>query len=93
MAADETAAEEAARLAAEGLGPTDRIIEQLVERIGGRTGISALFGEPVERGETTVIPVGRVRWFFGAGAGRGPATNDEDQAGSGSGGGGGKVLP
>lgn len=82
-----------ARQAAEKERAADRIIEQLIERISGRTGVRAVFGEPVERGDSTVVTVSRVRWFFGAGAGSAGTPGDDDEsAGSGSGGGGGVVA-
>jgi uncharacterized spore protein YtfJ len=82
-----------ARRAAEQETRTDRLLEQLVERIGGRTGVQTLFGEPVERNGITVVPVARVRWGIGAGSGTGPTSDDEpDMTGSGSGGGGGAIA-
>jgi uncharacterized spore protein YtfJ len=80
--------------AAEGAS-TDRFLDRLAERIGGRAGVQAVFGEPIERDGTTVIPVARVRWGFGGGTGTGTGTGTggdaegRPQTGSGSGGGGG----
>jgi uncharacterized spore protein YtfJ len=34
--------------------------------------IKHVYGEPVQRGDTTVIPVAQVAYGFGAGGGRGP---------------------
>jgi uncharacterized spore protein YtfJ len=78
----ETARDEATR-SIEGQR-ADQLIERLVERIGARSGVTAVFGEPIERGEVAVIPVARVRWGVGAGGG----TSEAERA-SGSGGGGG----
>jgi hypothetical protein len=90
MATDHEAMEEARR-AVEG-GATDRLLAQLADRIGGRSGVQAAFGQPIERGEVTVVPVARLRWFFGAGAGSGPVKGTEEGAlGAGSGGGGAAV--
>lgn len=65
----------------------------LVERIAGAfvqtRAASAVFGEPVERGDTTVIPVAKARWGFGGGAGRSPRASDSD---TGYGGGGGMMA-
>ena len=72
-----------ARQAAEG-GPAQQFVERIAERIGAQASVKAVFGEPVDRGDLTVIPVGRVRWGFGGGAGDGGGSD-----GSGSGGGGG----
>jgi uncharacterized spore protein YtfJ len=89
MATDRSSAVDQARQAADG-APTERLLAGLVERLGGRAGVQAVFGEPIERGELTVVPVARVRWLFGGGAGSGggPAA-DAPGSGSGSGGAGG----
>ena len=44
-------------------------IERLAERIGARAQASAVFGEPVERGGLTVIPVAKATWGVGGGSG------------------------
>jgi uncharacterized spore protein YtfJ len=63
----------------------DSFLERLAEKMGARAGASVVFGEPVERGGVTVVPVARARWGFGGGAGsRGE--------GGGSGGGGGVMV-
>jgi uncharacterized spore protein YtfJ len=67
---------------------SDQLVDRLIERIGGRAGVEAAFGTPVERGEVTVIPVARVRWAFGAGGGTPPVTPDQPVPGAGSGAGG-----
>ena len=55
----------------------------IAERLGQSASASAVFAAPVERSDTTVIPVARARYGFGAGTG-----------GEGSGGGGGvSVTP
>jgi hypothetical protein len=81
-------ARDEAQEAAEKERSTDRLVQMLVDRIGGRTGVQALFGEPVERDGITVVPVGRLRWAFGAGGGSGPMSDDSEKVGSGSGAGG-----
>lgn len=85
---------EHARHLAERDGPLDRIIEVLVERFGGRSGVHIVYGDPIERGEVTVIPVARVRWLAGAGAGGGSGgalTGTGTAEGEGAGGGGGVI--
>jgi uncharacterized spore protein YtfJ len=67
-------------------GPLRDIVAALADRVGGRVGVGAIFGDPVERDGVTVIPVGAVRWGFGGGGGRGGQDGEE---GEGSGGGGG----
>jgi uncharacterized spore protein YtfJ len=91
MTTERSIATDEARRAAEG-GLTDRFMERLVERIGGRAGVQAVFGEPIERDRLTVIPVARVRWGFGGGAGRAGDAIDRAGSGSGSGGGGGVAV-
>lgn len=59
--------------------------QRLAERVGVRAGASAVFGEPVERADLTVIPVAKATWGFGGGSG-GEAENQ------GSGGGGGALV-
>ncbi len=50
--------------------------------------------DPVERGDCTVVPVGRVssRYGFGGGSGEGPTDDDGSSTGGGGGGGGGGAL-
>jgi hypothetical protein len=69
-------------------GPFGRFLETMAERVGGKASVTAVFGEPIERGELTVIPVASVRWGFGGGGGM---SSGEEQA-SGSGGGGGAAA-
>jgi uncharacterized spore protein YtfJ len=59
----------------------------MAEKLGAYAKAATIFGEPVERGGITVIPVAKARWGFGGGAGR---RKDEDGAG---GGGGAQVTP
>jgi uncharacterized spore protein YtfJ len=61
-------------------------VERLAERVGANFGAATLFGEPVERGEVTVIPVARAAWGFGGGSG-------PEQVGGAGGGGGGASWP
>ncbi|MDQ7842313.1 MAG: spore germination protein GerW family protein [Armatimonadota bacterium] len=53
-----------------------------------RTGISAVFGEPISIDGRTVIPVASMRYAFGMGGGMGPARGEGDQVPGGGGGGG-----
>ncbi len=71
--------------------PLTGFIDRLVERVGGRASAKAVFGEPVERGGTTVIPVAKVRYAFGGGAGSG-GKEDEDTNDQGQGAGGGGMV-
>ena len=60
------------------------LVEQLTERLGTYARAETVFGEPVERGDVTIIPVAGVIGGFGGGA------NGEGQDG---GGGGGLISP
>jgi uncharacterized spore protein YtfJ len=59
------------------------LVQQVGERVGALATAKAVYGEPVERGEITVIPVARATWGFGGGSG-----GDTAQQGAGGGGGG-----
>ena len=86
MTTEVAKAVEIAREAAED-GPVDRFLDRLAERIGGRASVKAVFGEPIERGDLTVVPVARVRWGFGGGSGSSEAEAEAKASGSGGGGG------
>jgi uncharacterized spore protein YtfJ len=49
-------------------------IEQLFEKLK----VDAVFGKPVQEGETTIIPVADVAVGFGFGSGISPAAEDDD---------------
>ena len=63
-----------------GLGVTDRIMDRVRELVG----VEHVFGEPIERDGTTVIPVAKIRTGGGGGGGGG---GDDHAGGSGEGGG------
>jgi len=67
----------------------DDLVKRLGETIGKNANAAAVFGEPVERDGTTVIPVARARYGFGGGGGTGARKGNE---GSGGGGGGGAMV-
>jgi hypothetical protein len=56
---------------------------RIAEKLGASVKASKVFGDPVERGDVTVIPVARARWGFGGGGGK----DKRNQPGSGGGGG------
>jgi uncharacterized spore protein YtfJ len=74
---------EDAQAAAESFGAD--IVHKLADRIGAHAGAGAVFGDPVERGSITIIPVAKSMWGSGAGSG------DSVEDGSGAGGGGGAM--
>lgn len=62
-------------------------IESIVERLQRSANVRTVFGEPIERGGKTVVPVARVAFGFGGGYGRsGDAGESEGQGGGGGGG-------
>lgn len=58
-------------------------IEQLAQRLGISANAAAIYGQPVERGGVTVIPVAKARYGFGGGSG----LSKKGEEGSGGGGG------
>ena len=56
----------------------DRFIGTMAVKLGAVARAATVFGEPVERGGITVIPVAKARWGFGGGAGQ-----REDEGGGG----------
>ncbi len=64
-------------------------VERLAEKLGIAANSATIYGEPVERAGTTVIPVSKAMYGFGGGKGAGTKTEGSD---SGSRGGGGMVL-
>jgi uncharacterized spore protein YtfJ len=64
---------------------TDEMIATLAERIGGRFGVSSVFGAPVERDGVSIVPVATVRFGFGGGTGSDPNKRQEGE-GAGAGG-------
>ena len=72
--------------------PMTATVEQTLSKIFEATHVSAVFGQPVERGETTIIPCSEifVSVGMGGGMGTGPAQKEgETTGGEGIGGGGG----
>ena len=62
-------------------------IENLAQRLGGTATAATIFGEPIERGDTTVVPIASAAYGFGGG-------NGGKSGAEGSGGGGGvRVAP
>ncbi|NHN61232.1 MULTISPECIES: GerW family sporulation protein [Halorussus] len=51
-------------------------IESIVERLQRSANVRSVFGDPIERGEKTVVPVARVAFGFGGGYGSGGESDD-----------------
>jgi uncharacterized spore protein YtfJ len=69
--------------------PTTETVEQVLGRLASTARADTIFGEPVERGDITVIPCSEVAVGLGMGSGSGPVDAQGNKAGGGSGGGGG----
>jgi len=73
------------------------ILQSLTERLSTTASVKQVFGEPIERGGRTIIPVARVQYGFGGGYGGGEQEGAEAgrplAAGGGGGGGGVKAKP
>lgn len=69
-------------------GTADALMERLSEQFGSRASVTAVFGEPVTSGGTTVIPVAEIAFGFAGGAG--PEAGAAD---AGAGGGGARARP
>jgi uncharacterized spore protein YtfJ len=61
--------------------------QQLLAQVTDNVTVTRVFGEPIQHGDTLVVPVARIRGAAGGGSGTGPSNE-----GSGSGGGGGFVA-
>lgn len=63
------------------------LVERLAQQVQVNANAKQVYGEPVERDGTTIIPVAKVQWGFGGGGiGRGAAER-------GGGGGGARAFP
>ena len=63
-------------------GPSQARIEAL-ERLGGVVAVERVFGEPVTRGDRTIIPMAAVATAFGYGSGGSSAAEGADGGGGG----------
>ena len=51
-------------------------LETIVERLQHSASARSVYGQPIERGGRTVVPVAKVAYAFGGGYGRGEPTED-----------------
>jgi len=58
----------------------DERFGKLLKSVGGTATAKAVFGQPVEKDGTTVVPVARVRCGVGGGGGRGPSSRERKKA-------------
>jgi uncharacterized spore protein YtfJ len=52
---------------------------QAIEELRDKASVSAVFGEPVQVGERTIIPVADIKYGFGLGYGEGPTRAEEPE--------------
>jgi uncharacterized spore protein YtfJ len=67
------------------------ILQSMAERFAATANVKQVFGEPIERGGKTIVPVARVQYRLGGGYGGGEqeqATRERPLAAGGGGGGG-----
>ncbi len=64
-----------------------QFVGQLAEKLGASSAAKTIYGDPIDRGDVTIIPVAKVLYGFGGGEG------DKDGQGGAGGGGGVKVTP
>ena len=65
----------------------DELLQRIGKTVGDKANASTVFGEPVERGDITVIPVAKARFGFGGGGGGSEGATEDGGAGGGGGGG------
>jgi uncharacterized spore protein YtfJ len=80
----EISAQQQAERSMDGLAA--ELLERLATKLGAKTSVSAVFGDPIERQGVTIIPVARVAFGFGAGIGRGRKATETGEGGGGGGG-------
>jgi len=79
---------------------TPNFLQQLASQFGSNASVKNVFGEPVQAGDKTIIPVAQIAYGLGGGYGQGPkkgkpALQDVEQdnnKGEGAGGGGGMAA-
>ncbi len=71
------------------MNQAQEILQGMAERFAATANVQQVFGEPIERGGRTIIPVARVQYRLGAGYGGGEQDNAEVHRPLAAGGGGG----
>jgi uncharacterized spore protein YtfJ len=77
---------------------TENFLEKLASQFGQSASVKNVYGDPIQVGEKTIVPVAQIAYGLGGGYGHGkyrrtplsdPADQTKDNAGEGAGGGGG----
>lgn len=75
----------------------NEMLQRLGESLSSTASVKSVFGDPIQVGEKTVVPIASVAYGFGAGFGRGRGTDRsiaDGREGEGGGGGGGiRAVP
>ena len=70
------------------------LLQRISESFGTTASVRSVFGEPIQAGGRTVVPVAKIAYGFGGGAGGARAGANADRLGEGGGGGGGvRAVP
>lgn len=62
--------------------PAQELLQSLNDRLAASANVKAIYGEPIETRDRTIIPVAKVQYGFGGGVGK---KHDEDGSGGGGG--------
>ena len=75
------------------MNQAQEILQSMAEKFATSASVKQVFGEPIERGGKTIVPVARVQYRLGGGYGGGEQTGSEvNRPLAGGGGGGGGVV-
>jgi uncharacterized spore protein YtfJ len=69
------------------------LLQSLHENLASRAQVKSVFGDAVQAGEKTIIPVAKIAYGFGAGAGTGGMGEARPKGEGGGGGGGVRAIP
>lgn len=75
------------------VGDSEDKITAIMDQFVGTASVEAVYGPPIQHGETVVVPAAEVLCAMGFGMGSGSGTGENNEnGGGGGGGGGGRVL-
>lgn len=62
------------------------LLERLGDSLGSTATVKSVFGEPIQQGGKTVVPIAKVAYGFGAGSGQDDKSGKHGEGGGGGGG-------
>jgi uncharacterized spore protein YtfJ len=71
----------------------NEMLEKISESLSSKATVKSVFGEPIQVGDKTVMPVAKVAYGFGGGFGTGHTKNGNPKGVGGGGGGGVRAFP